>query len=73
MSEEDEEAIEVVGAIIEAICSHLNDPCADCGEVGDTLPCVHCDKLVCGDCGIDTRWCGKACVNESARLRRENG
>jgi len=72
MSEE-EEAVEVMMIITEALRSAFNDPCAACGEVGDALPCINCDKLVCGSCGVDTRWCGKKCAKESARLRRLNG
>lgn len=32
-------------------------PCAICGETGDTLPCVKCDKLLCDNCGVDIRFC----------------
>ena len=35
-------------------------PCAECGGTGDTLPCIACDKLVCGQCGTGIRFC-KTC------------
>lgn len=52
---------------IEAIAEALTDgfeevaeePCFACGEGGDSLPCVACDRPICSECGIETRWCAE--------------
>lgn len=47
--------------VIDEGLSMLNEirelPCSVCGETGDTMPCITCDKLVCDECGTGTRWC----------------
>lgn len=39
-------------------------PCALCGDTGETLPCITCDKLVCNQCGVDERWCPEHADNQ---------
>jgi len=51
-----EEFIPYVMDILEA---KSDEPCSVCGEEGDTLPCLVCDKLICGECGDGTRWCNE--------------
>lgn len=50
-------------ALADAVTDRLeeiaDEPCVVCGEDGDTMPCVACDRLVCGECGVETRWCAE--------------
>jgi hypothetical protein len=34
-------------------------PCVVCGETGDTLPCLECDKLLCGEHMAESFWCAE--------------
>lgn len=58
-----EPTIETLGPAFAALEEIREIPCAECGKTGDTLPCITCDKLVCGTCGIDIRFCKEHSVN----------
>lgn len=47
---------EVMDRILAAIEEVREEPCSECGNTGDTLPCFTCHKLVCDECG-DGRYC----------------
>jgi hypothetical protein len=58
MTDEEMDAMSAVLAPILDVMEEINElPCAVCGEDGDTLPCITCDKLLCGKCGEGCRWC----------------
>jgi hypothetical protein len=54
---EDEDLIEAMQPVVDLLAELEESPCVACGETGDTLPCINCDKLVCGECGSGCRWC----------------
>lgn len=59
LSPEDDALIRALAPVFEALDEIRDDECSFCGETGDTFPCIECDVLVCGECGIGVRWCRK--------------
>lgn len=48
---------EFFGNLFEVMGEIRDLPCSGCGSIGDTYPCIRCDKLICGECGEGIRWC----------------
>lgn len=57
LTPENDTILRALGPAFDALQEIREEPCAFCGEYGDTLPCLVCDVLVCGECGIGVRWC----------------
>lgn len=52
-------ALSDLPSILDILAEVNERPCSVCGETGDTLPCLICDVLICGECGVDVRFCRK--------------
>ncbi len=64
------EESEVLYAAIDTLDELRHTPCVECGETGDTMPCIVCNKMVCDDCGFDLRWCKEHRVDAEVMFDR---
>lgn len=62
--EEEAAALADLEPLFDALAEVNEFPCVECGESGDTLPCITCNKLICERCGAGCRFCKEHCPHD---------